>query len=359
MVREAKDVLRVKAYYDEQIIAAQHRRLLGMPVKEWLGRFAPEHVRVTPLVEEKESILGADRIARELIAAKAQGEEPFLRFWFARSDPALNYGSAANVLLLKIALQRLRRVEEETSVDILPLIGCGSAPFRGHFTPGNAAMIMRKGYPSVQTFTAQSSFKYDHEAARVRSAVEELNAARRKAPILVDEERLLPIIDKLGRAYRQQVTLLAPTINRMAQHVPARRKRKLHVGLFGYARESEGVTLPRAITFTAACYSLGLPPELLGLDALDGKELEVLQENWPNFAQDHEAAARFLNRKNLPFFPAKIQAGARRVMERFPVEAEAGHEKVTSIILGNLKQERYGLVKEDVIRAAFLRGFLG
>ncbi len=359
MVQDAKDVLRVKAYYDEHIIRAQHGTLLGTPIKDWLGSFTPEHIRVTPLVEDKESILNAHTIAKELIDAKAHGEEQFLRFWFARSDPALNYGSAANVLLLKVALQRLHDLEKKTSVDILPLIGCGSAPFRGHFTPKNALTIMKKGYPSVQTFTAQSSFKYDHDIADVQHAIEELKAAKRRAPIVVDEQQLLPLIDKLGAAYQQQVRLLAPLINRMAQHVPSRRKRKLHIGLFGYARESTGVTLPRAIKFTAACYSLGFPPELLGLHALDGKELDILQDNWPNFAADHQAAARYFNKDCLAMLPQKVRNDLKTVLDRFPAEPDHAHARITGIILENFKKEKSELVKEDVVRAGFVRGFLG
>ena len=39
---------------------------------------------------------------------------------------------------------------------------------------------------------------------------------------------------------------LAPLVNKMAKFIPKRRDRKLHTGLFGYARSLDGVTLPRA-----------------------------------------------------------------------------------------------------------------
>ncbi len=358
MARDAKDVLRVKAYYDQFIVKAQERKLLGTSVRDWLGPFRPERVRVTPLVEERESILGCARIAEDLVAAKADNGEGLLRFWFARSDPALNYSSAACVLLLKVALQRLHGVEERTGVEMLPLIGLGSAPFRGRFTPQNVGAIL-KGYPSMQTFTAQSSFKYDHPVEEVKAAVARLGAARRKRPVAVDERALLPIIAKLSAAYGEQVALVAPLANRMAQLVPPRRKRKLHIGLFGYSRESGGVRLPRAITYTAAMYSLGLPPELLGLSALNERELDALQDAWKNFRADHEAAARCLNRKSLALFPKRIREDVQRVMARFPVEPEHDHERITSIIRESFAKERFAQVREDVVRAAFVRGFLG
>ena len=61
---------------------------------------------------------------------------------------------------------------------------------------------------------------------------------------------------------------MAPTVNRVAEYVPRRRDRKLHVGLFGYSREVGEIELPRAITYTAALYSVGFPPTLMGLSGL-------------------------------------------------------------------------------------------
>ncbi len=357
MVRSAKDVLRVQRFYDEHIIAGQDRRLGDgdITIREWLGDFGPQAIRVIPLVEDKESILGSHEIAREIIAATRPEE---MRFWYARSDPSLNYGNPATVLMLKIGLQRMRALEKETGVTIYPTLGCGSAPFRGNLRPDNVDAILR-GYPSVQTFTVQSSFKYDHPIAQVQAAIRTLNETRRGEPMRVHEARLLPIIDKLERAYREEIAQLAPLINRVAAHVPARRKRKLHVGLFGYAREQSDVKLPRAIGFTCALYSIGLPPELLSLSALTDADIDALRAAWGNFDADLRDAARYANPDALHLLPPLVQERVRKTLERFPVEPDREHRKVTSIIAENLAKENYALVREDIVRAGMIRKFLG
>ena len=65
---------------------------------------------------------------------------------------------------------------------------------------------------------------------------------------------------KLISAYQSRIEELAPLINSVAQYVPRRRARKLHIGLFGYSRNVKGKAMPRAIPFAAAFYSLGIPP---------------------------------------------------------------------------------------------------
>jgi phosphoenolpyruvate carboxylase len=76
----------------------------------------------------------------------------------------------------------------------------------------------------------------------------------------------------------------------MAKFIPKRRDRKLHTGLFGYARSLDGVSLPRAISFTASLYSLGMPPELLGLSAFTKTTYNRAREIYEFFEEDLAAA---------------------------------------------------------------------
>ncbi len=55
--------------------------------------------------------------------------------------------------------------------------------------------------------------------------------------------------------------------------------------------------LPRAINFTAALYSIGIPPEILGLSALTSltnEEYEMLNEIYPHWKSDVEQAANYV-----------------------------------------------------------------
>jgi phosphoenolpyruvate carboxylase len=165
----------------------------------------------------------------------------------------MNYGLIGAVLMNKIALSRLQDLSEEIGVRIHPIVGVGSAPFRGGLAPGTVDREVAE-YPSVRTFTVQSAFKYDHPPRDVQEGIRQLMDREPDLPQEVDEGRCRDVIERTAKAYGEQVVALAPLIQQVAGFVPARRKRKLHVGLFGYARKMGEHRLPRAIGFTASLY---------------------------------------------------------------------------------------------------------
>ncbi len=354
MVTSSASIIRIAEYYKNFIVGRQTSKIHDTTIGKWLGTFSPDTVRIMPLFEDKNSMLNANSMSKEFIAS--QKIKDYLRVWLARSDPALNYGSVATVLIEKIALQRLHALSEKLSVDIHPTLGCGSAPFRGNFKPTNVERNM-KAYPSVQTFTIQSAFKYDYPEQKVKDAVAAIEAAKPKKPLEVDETALFPIIEKLEAAYQKQIKLLAPLINEFSVFVPRRRKRKQHIGLFGYSRSTTGVHLPRAIPFCCSLYSLGLPPELLGMHALTEKNVDALHHAYPSFEHDIRDAAQFLNKDALDFFPKEIQKTVSEAAQRFAAPVHEGHKKITSEIVKEFKAKR---VSADKIEAAGkIRGFLG
>lgn len=358
MTTHAKTLIRTAEYYKQWVVGKQDSSLIkdDIAIKQWIGSFLPEKLGIIPLYEDRPSILNAAAITEEYLAT--QGEKDYQRVWLARSDPALNYSSLGAELMIKISLQRLQELAEKLSLPILPVLGCGSAPFRGNFKPTNAKEIMEE-YPSVHTFTIQSAFKYDYPEKEIAAAIDHLNTTSPHEATPVDEQKLLPIIDKVAAAYQDQVTLLAPLINDFSAFIPQRRKRKLHIGLFGYSRSHKGVQLPRAIPFCSALESLGLPPQLLGLHVLTEQELDAVVAVSPYFEKHLDDSLQFLNADNLDFFPQQIGAAVRSFVSKRSFETERKHKKITSIILEDYKKRHMAAIPENVVRAASIRGYLG
>ena len=357
MTTDYRELTRIAKYYKNYVVGKQHSKLGDdITIAQWIGKFQPETLRIIPLIEEKDAILNCDRIVEGYL--KEEKVEDYQRVWLARSDPALNYGNLATVMMLKVAFQKLGKLQEKLSIDILPILGCGSAPFRGNFKPTNIKNCIN-GYPSVHTFTLQSAFKYDYAINEVNKAVEFLNESNPSKPVSVDEKRCAAVIDKLMNEYRKQVKLLADSINNISPYIPSRRKRKLHIGLYGYSRNIGDLKLPRAITFCAALYSYGLPPEILGLNALEEKDIDYIKDTYSNFDNDLRDSLQYLNSDNLKIFPHEIAEKIERISKMVDFETNEKHKKVTSIILDDLKKKDYRLLTENITRAGFIRGFLG
>ncbi|GAI89174.1 unnamed protein product, partial [marine sediment metagenome] len=126
-------------------------------------------------------------------------------------------------------------------------------------------------------------------------------------------------------------------------------------GLFGYPRSLRGITLPRAIAFTAALYSVGLPPEILGLNALTRDDIKFIQSVYLNCTDDLRDALQYLN-PDTPYLTKELS----RTIKDFPVDFEVNkqHKELTDNILKSLKGDK-AWMEESVLRAANIRRFLG
>jgi phosphoenolpyruvate carboxylase len=214
----------------------------------------------------------------------------------------------------------------------------------------------------VQTFTVQSAFKYDYPVQKVIKAIQKLKKTPRLQGWIIDESKSLRIIDKIAQAYARQVEMLAPLINKVARDVPKRRMRKLHIGLFGYSRKVGKISLPRAIGFCAACYSLGLPPEILGFNALDEEDIAYLKEVYIDLNQTMSMALRFFNDKVFDILPENLFNYLKKAFDMalrvFDGEIDREHEYLTSQIINTVQYNKEELTP-FIIEAAHLRGFLG
>lgn len=354
MTTSAADVDRVYRYYRDFIAGRQNLRFKDgdITISEWIGEFAPDRVEVIPLFEDLPSMLAAGDIVEEYLADKDVTDQ---RVFLARSDTAMNYGFVSAALSNLIALHRIEEMAARREVRLHPIIGMGSAAFRGGLSPRTAERIGRD-YPSVVTFTIQSAFKYDNPPHEVQDAVRVLKEREVGLAVPMDAERAKPVIESTSALYRQRVGELADTINLLARSMPQRRARKLHVGLFGYARQMDGVKLPRAIGFTCALYSAGLPPELLGFEALSDSDIAYLREALPSFDETISEALRYCDLDGPlaagPLRDAVLRAG-------YDWAPESSHLEVVRSISSALEDGREQQVADLVIRGARIRRFLG
>ena len=352
----ARELALIDAYYRKFIVGREDQPIIdGQKVKDWIGEFYPKSIRVIPLIEDLEHLVACDDIVRELLKDR---EVPFQRVFLARSDPALNYGYVAAELMLQIALAKLHRLEREIGVPLYPIIGVGAVPFRGHLSPVNVERMFLE-YPSAQTFTVQSAFKYDYDRETVRQGINKILAHERGEPKPIDEERALAVIDKYANEYQDQVRQLSPIIRQASAHIPKRRERRLHVGLFGYGRSLGGPgdeTLPRAIGYCASLYSIGVPPELLGLGALDEDDLAFVREACPSFDADLATALTYMNEFRVRELLGPMYAD---IANRFCQGVDRVHEGLASAIWSALDQNSTVNVSHYVEEAGQLRHFLG
>ncbi|WOF17319.1 phosphoenolpyruvate carboxylase [Methanoplanus sp. FWC-SCC4] len=340
-------------YYCDFVVGKQNQRLGGrdLTVSDWIGEFKPAKINIIPLFENKEGMLNSDRIVAKYLENK---NLDYQRVFLARSDPAINYGNVGAVLLNKIALMKLSNLSDKKEIPIYPILGVGSAPFRGNLRPDNTERVMKE-YPGVWTFTIQSAFKYDYPPDMVCDAVKRLeNREVFKAPD-VDEKRCLLIFEKCSKEYHKRLSELSPAINKISGFVPKRRMRKLHIGLFGYSRSHEGLNLPRAITFTAACYSLGVPPEILGISALNDHDLDYLRNIYVNFDADLIDSIRYMN-PDSPYLPP---ADLEFAKENCDFEINTVHKKSTDDIIRLSGENRTDEAGSYILKAASERKFLG
>jgi phosphoenolpyruvate carboxylase len=338
-----------------------------------------ENLEIIPLFEQVDTIINSDEILKKYVSMykKEFKKTPkYLRPYTARSDPALNSGMVPTVLAIKIALSRYKKLEKALGIKMFPIIGTAMLPFRGGLRPDDIESFVNE-YEGVQTVLIQSGFRYDFPIDVVKKGIQQLITLlpKYKARTVTSEEEkvLIKIIPGFENAYRQVIEEIAPVINTLAGQLPKRRERVQHIGLFGYSRGMGKVTLPRAIGFTAALYSIGVPPELIGtgrgLKGLSKEEIKILKKTYLNFEKDILSAGHYLNKENLKRLSKKYKAfkfveeDVEKLEEFFgetftpKTLEEKEHHLLTTRILDGLEKEEK--LTDTIVRAALLRKSLG
>lgn len=280
------------------------------------SKFGAGYIHIIPLFESIDDLADCMKILTDFIAQhqKIFKQKPaYLRPFIARSDPALNAGFIPAVLASRMALREIYSVSEKFNIPVYPIIGTGSLPFRGGINPENIKKTLQQ-YEGVKTITLQSAYRYDYPLQKVK---ESLKYARKKLKkehrvSFNDEEfnRLRKINSIFRDTYCQTIEQAADLINEMALYVPRRRTRVQHIGLFGYNRGIGKTKLPRAISFTAAWYSLGIPPEFIATGRCLQKIkktglLPLLEKHFFTLRWELQHAGKYLNHENLELLSKK------------------------------------------------------
>lgn len=268
-----------------------------------------DYLEMIPLMESVESQLAATELLGEYVRLhdKHFGRQPkYIRVFFACSDSSLTSGLLAGILANKLMIIRLYEFQARTGIRVFPFAGPGSLRFRGGLSPASIDRFLQE-YAGVRTVTVQSAFRYDNPLREVKAAIARLETELPKTPApkleAAKQQRLVVIAEQSAKLYRSTLNGIIGDMQPVFKAVPRRRDRRQHIGLLAYARSMGEQILPRAITFTAGFYSIGVPPEFIGfgrtLRALNPADLQLLLDQYPNLAADLEVAGRYLNRDNL------------------------------------------------------------
>jgi phosphoenolpyruvate carboxylase len=378
MTKSADQLIHIQKTF--QKTAQLHEQIFCAEGETDCPHFGEGYIHIIPLFESVDDLSGCASVLTDFLKAHQEHfkkDPPYLRVFIARSDPALNAGFVPAVLASRVALREIARLEKETGIPMHPIIGSGSLPFRGGLNPENIEKVLPQ-YEGVRTVSIQSAFRYDYPQEEVAIALKFIadELPKKKSPIFDDAtfEALRHLIQSFKGFYRPTLEQMAPAINEMAKHIPARRERVQHVGLFGYNRGVGEIKLPRAITFTGACYSMGIPPEFIGTGrglkaAKDSDQLELLEQHFFTLRSELQHAGKYLNRENLKHY-AESETWAKEIQEdvRLCEEIlglELGpqkpqhhlHRNLTGSIL--LKQSMGLDFQDDLVEAAVMRKSIG
>ncbi|MFQ6095257.1 MAG: phosphoenolpyruvate carboxylase [Candidatus Bathyarchaeia archaeon] len=254
------------------------------------------------------------------------------RIFIGKSEAALLYGHLASVLSCKMAIASCKRVEDETGVEIYPILGCGALPFRGHLTPENATNFLKE-YLGVRTYTIQSGLRYDHGVEKTRALIEKLRQSVNEPSLEFEDDEIQELkrmIFIFAKNYLLQLSEIAEKISIIAEYIPDQRERLLNVEEVAYYRELRNVESilrlcpdadvkrsimgyaytafhrpPRWVKFVASAYTCGLPPEFIGLgtalreikETMGAESVDrLLEEKYPSIRFDIEFSSKFLDR---------------------------------------------------------------
>jgi phosphoenolpyruvate carboxylase len=282
----------------DQLVAVRRRfrAIEELGLEEFGLNPSGEGIQPIPLIEEVPPLLGTRPLLREYLQlCRWSGHEtPYLRVMLGHSDSALGYGMVAAAFSVRAAIIDAFDAGDAFDCPVYPIIGVGSLPFRGHLTGPSLKNFLAR-FPGTSTVTVQGAVRYDHDPAEAPAMIEELrhriHSAEGARPDPRDREILGELAVLFSINYLATFHKFAQAVAGLSDLVPEQRDRLTRHSPVSYSRQmpkpsrlaemvgSEAlreelrlldqmpelpVPLPRAISFTASLYSIGLPPEFIG-----------------------------------------------------------------------------------------------
>lgn len=408
-----------------EIIQIQDRinSVIELGNKNYDIEFPMNSIKVIPLVESIPALLKADRILDEYYKDSMNKGYSIdnIRVMFARSDSAMSYGMISSVLAVLIATCKSIKWGESNNVEVGPILGCGSLPFRGHFTEENLESLY-KTYAGIKTYTIQAGLRYDHGEETTKNVVNNLkisigNQERRN---FSDEdcEFMQELIGIFTKYYMRTFLETISTVEIISKYIPKNRDRiaSTKMGL-EYIREIADMeeianlvkdqtlkkelmeintdihcSVPRAISFTASMYTLGLPPEFIGIgrglkevkDKFGDEGINKLLQFYPNLINDLTFASKYVNTsisKGIIPESARMEYKedfdlACSILELFNANAEINEDDFYHTLLKSIRpiilrligkqkdlfhdgEEEQKILNEWIVKMGKLRGSLG
>jgi len=302
------------------------KSILGMLAKD-LKLADSNDIQIIPLFEGVTELLSMDQTIPAL--TKELGSQ---RLFLGKSETALVYGHPASSLACKLALADIHILEIAFGTPFYPIFGGGALPFRGNICLENSEHFLRE-FRGVKTYTIQSGMRYDHGPAKTRTLVENIKATTGKTEYLEfsaeDKDLIVQSIAIFAEHYIQELLEIVDKVQKVATLIPNQRERLLEstdVSYYQTVRDFKSflpfckdpemrnrllgldtvrlLNLPRVIRFTAALYTLGLPPEFIGTgnawkeigDRLGQAWLDrLLDEIYPSLRHDLAFVSKFLS----------------------------------------------------------------
>ncbi|MGZ4903516.1 MAG: phosphoenolpyruvate carboxylase [Halobacteriota archaeon] len=391
--------------------------VVNLTNKEFNIAVEPHQIRLIPLIEAVPQLITVSEMVSEYIAGCRQLglEDETLRVMLGRSDAALDYGHIASALSVKLAIADCYTCGEAAGMTIAPILGFGTLPFRGHATPSNADRLLKE-FSGSRTITIQSSLRYDYDkqdAIRFVKKMKEGLQRSRPTPISAEKrQEILLLIGMCTKHYLRTFYQVISPVKAITDLFPNQRDRLARKGPVGYSRDVPKPAdlagciadktlskelrrlqvktalpdLPRAIKFTGALYSIGLPPEIIGtgrgMHEADKRGLldALLNEHYGSLSADLSFSKRFIRldmaKKFIPYAALKQVSQDLHYIDEYLIVDEYEPDLLYGTLMETLapslqqfvssKHEllvdevtQLGLIESCLLKMSQIRGALG